>query len=141
MEVIDRMLTSILGQRLTWYFPNGWVFEPATFGPDVVDYTLAAGPHAGRHAIQRFYYQRVAPGVESTVWYEESGAVVHMTWYLETQTVHRFAALPAWLAKDMTVYIGDNQDPAFVEKIRRLGAEHQDWPRHILDDDGYFRVH
>jgi hypothetical protein len=66
-------------------------------GPDIVDYTLKEGPHAGRHAIQHFYYQRVAPGVETTVWYEESGALVHITWYLETQTVHRFAALPAWL--------------------------------------------
>jgi hypothetical protein len=25
-------------------------------------------------------------------------ALVHITCYLETQTVHRFAALPAWLA-------------------------------------------
>src|ERR1700739_1712749 len=62
--------------------------------------------------------QRVAPGVETKAWYEESGAVVHMTLYLQTQTVHRFAALHAWLAEDMTVYRGDNQDPAFVEKIR-----------------------
>jgi phenolic acid decarboxylase len=138
---MNTTLTSVLGQSMTWYFPNGWVFEPATFGPDTVDYTLKAGPHAGRHAIQRFYYQRVAPGVESTVWYEESGAVVHMTWYLETQTVHRFAALPAWLAADMTVYIGDNQDPAFIEKIKKLGSEQQDWPRRILNDDGYFTVH
>jgi len=34
--------------------------------------------------------------------------------------VHRFAALPAWLAEDMTVYRGDNQDPAFIEKIKKL---------------------
>jgi phenolic acid decarboxylase len=138
-ESID-MLTSILGARLSWHFANGWVFEPATVGPDTVDYSLKEGPHAGRHAIQHFRYQRVAPGVETTVWYEESGAVVHMTWYLETQTVHRFAALPAWLAEDMTVYRGDNQDPAFIEKIRTLISQRQDWPRHILDDDGYFRV-
>jgi hypothetical protein len=45
-------------------------------GPDIVDYTLKEGPHAGRHAIQHFYHQRVAPGVETTVWYEESGALV-----------------------------------------------------------------
>ena len=32
-----------------------------------------------RHAIQHFYYQRVASGVETTAWYEESVAVVHMT--------------------------------------------------------------
>jgi hypothetical protein len=80
----------------------------------------------------------VAPGVESTAWYEESGAIVHFTWYLETSTVHRFAALPGWLAEDMTVYRGDNQDPAFVEKIRTLRFQGQDWPRRILNDDGYF---
>jgi phenolic acid decarboxylase len=71
------MLTSILGARLSWHLANGWVFEPAIVGPDIVDYHLKEGPHAGRHAIQHFYYQRVAPGVETTVWYEESGAVVH----------------------------------------------------------------
>ena len=79
-------------------------------------------------------------GFETTVWYEESGTVVHMTWYLETQTVHRFAALPAWLAQDMTVYRGDNQDPAFVERIRKLISQGPDWPRRILNDDGYFTV-
>jgi phenolic acid decarboxylase len=137
---LTNMLTSILGARLSWHFANGWVFEPAIVGPDIVDYTLKEGPHAGRHAIQHFYYQRVAPGVETTVWYEESGALVHITWYLETQTTHRFAALPAWLAKDMTVYRGDNQDPAFLEKIRKLTSTEQDWPRHILNDEGYFKV-
>jgi hypothetical protein len=40
----------------------------------------------------------------------------------------------------MTVYRGDNQDPAFVEKIRKLSSQGQDWPRHILSDDGYFVV-
>src|SRR6266446_10953234 len=95
---------------------------------------------AGRHAIQHFYYQRVGPGVETTVWYEESGAVVHMTWYLESQTVHRFAALPAWLAEDMTVYRGDNQDPAFLAKIIKLSSERPDWPRHLINDDGFFRI-
>jgi phenolic acid decarboxylase len=137
---VINMLTSILGARLSWHFANGWVFEPAIVGPDIVDYHLKEGPHAGRHAIQHFYYQRVAPGVETTVWYEESGAVVHMTWYLETQTVHRFAALPAWLGEDMTVYRGDNQDPAFIAKIRKLISERPDWPRKILDDEGFFRV-
>jgi phenolic acid decarboxylase len=134
------LLNTILGARLSWHFANGWIFEPAIVGPDIVDYTLKAGPHAGRHAIQHFYYQRVAPGVETTVWYEESGALVHITWYLETQTVHRFAALPAWLAEDMTVYRGDNQDPAFIEKIKKLISQRQDYPRHILNDEGYFRV-
>jgi phenolic acid decarboxylase len=134
------MLTSILGERLSWHFVGGWVFEPAVVGPDTVDYVLKEGPHAGRHAIQHFYYQRVAPGVETTVWYEESGAVVHMTWYLESQTVHRYAALPAWLAEDMTVYRGDNQDPEFLAKIRKLSSERPDWPRRLMNDDGFFRV-
>jgi phenolic acid decarboxylase len=118
------MLNTILGARLSWHFANGWVFEPAIVGPDIVDYTLKEGPHAGRHAIQHFYYQRVAPGVETTVWYEESGALVHIT----------------WLAEDMTVYRGDNQDPAFIEKIKKLISQRQDYPRHILNDEGYFKV-
>ena len=42
------MITSILGARLSWHFANGWVFEPAIVGPDIVDYTLKEGPHAGR---------------------------------------------------------------------------------------------
>jgi phenolic acid decarboxylase len=134
------MIASVLGQKLSWHFANGWVFEPAIVGPDHVEYTLKEGPHVGRHAIQRFFYHRVAPGVESTVWYEESGAVVHMTWYLESQTVHRFAALPAWLDEDMSVYAGSNQDPAFREKIRGLIATNQDYPRRLMDDDGFFRV-
>jgi hypothetical protein len=53
-------LTSILGARLSWHFANGWVFEPAIVGPDIVDYTLKEGPHKGRHAIQHFYYQCTA---------------------------------------------------------------------------------
>jgi phenolic acid decarboxylase len=134
------MLTTILGRRLSWHFANGWVFEPAIVGADFVEYTLKEGPHIGRHAIQHFFYQRVAPGVESTVWYEESGAVVHMTWYLESQTVHRYAALPAWLGEDMKVYAGSNQDPEFLKKIRKLSAERPDWPRRLMNDDGFFRV-
>jgi hypothetical protein len=51
--------------------------------------------------------------------------------------ISAFAALPAWLAEDMTVYRGDNQDPAFIEKIRKLSSQRQDWPRHILNDEGY----
>ncbi len=31
--------------------PHGWVFESVIFGPDIVDYHLKEGPHAGRHAI------------------------------------------------------------------------------------------
>jgi phenolic acid decarboxylase len=134
------MLTSILGARMRWHFANGWVFEPAIVRPDVVDYRLKEGPHAGRHAVQKLYYQRVAPGIEITSWYEESGAVIHLTWHLATHTMHRFAALPAWLAEDMSIYKGDNQDPAFIEKIRKLSLQRPDWPRRILDDDGYFEV-
>lgn len=47
---------------------------------------------------------------------------------------------PAWLAEDFTTYRGDNQDPAFIEKIRGLRSGRQDWPRNILNDDGYFEV-
>lgn len=134
------MIESILGHTLGWYFPDGWVYEPAVVGPDIVDYHQKEGPHKGRHAIQHFFYQRVAPGVETTVWYEESGLVVHLTWYLETQTMHRFAALPAWLVEDMSIYKGDNQDPAFIERIQKHIAEGSDWPRRVINDDGFFRV-
>jgi phenolic acid decarboxylase len=135
------MLTSILGARVRWYLADGWVFDPVIMRPDNIEYTLKEGPHAGRHAIQRTYYQRVAPGIETTAWYEESGSVLHITWNLETQTTHRFAALPAWLAEDIaTVYSGDNQDPMFLESIKTLRSQRQDWPRRILSDDGYFVV-
>jgi hypothetical protein len=40
----------------------------------------------------------------------------------------------------MTVYRGDNQDPAFVEKIGQALAQDADWPRRILSDEGYFVV-
>jgi phenolic acid decarboxylase len=133
------MLNSILGARLRWHLADGWIFDPVIVGPDTIDYTLKEGPHVGRHAIQHTYYERVAPGVETTAWYEESGAVLHITWYMATRTTRRFAALPAWLAEDIgTVYAGDNQDPAFVERIETLRSERQDWPRRILSDDGYF---
>jgi phenolic acid decarboxylase len=132
------MLTSILGARLRLHLADGWVFDPFIVGPDIVEYTLTEGPHVGRHAVQHFDYQRIAPGIESTVWYEESGAVVHFTWYLQTCTTHRFAALPAWLAEDMGVYGGSNQDPTFLENIRTLRSQRQDWPRRILSDNGYF---
>jgi phenolic acid decarboxylase len=127
------MLASILGKRLRWTLPSGWIFEPAIVGPDTVDYVLKAGPHAGRHAIQHFWYHQVAPGVETTAWYEESGAIVHFTWFLERQTIHRFAALPAWLAEDMTIYIGDNQNPEFLEKIRKQISTRSDWPSSLSD--------
>src|SRR5258708_20086542 len=83
---VINMLNTILGARLSWHFANGWIFEPAIVGPDIVDYTLKEGPHAGRHAIQHFYYQREAPGVETTDWYDELGPPAHFTSYLNTQT-------------------------------------------------------
>jgi hypothetical protein len=61
------MLTSILGERLSWHFAGGWVFESAVVGPGTIDYVLKEDPHAGRHAIQHFFYQRVASGIETTV--------------------------------------------------------------------------
>ena len=79
------MLTSILGARLRLHLASGWGFDPFVVGPDIAEYTLKQGPHAGRHAIQHFYYQRVAPGIETTSWYEESGAVLHITSYLVRQ--------------------------------------------------------
>jgi len=47
---VINMLNTILGARLSWHFANGWIFEPAIVGPDIVDYTLKEGPHAERHA-------------------------------------------------------------------------------------------
>lgn len=99
------------------------MFDPVIVGPDVIEYTLKGGPHAGRHAVQQTYYPRVGPGIETTAWYEESGALLHITWYLEPQTSHRFAAIPAWLAEDFTFYRGDNQDPAFIEKMGKLASQ------------------
>lgn len=134
------MLTTILGKTIRWYQSGDWIFDPFQIRADRVEYTLAQGPHTGRHAVQVFDYQKVAPGVETTVWYEETGALVHITWYLETQTTHRFAALPAWLAADMSVSAGDNSDPAFLEKIQKAAAAGPDAPRRILSDQGYFEV-
>jgi phenolic acid decarboxylase len=80
------------------HLADGWVFDPFGVGPDIVEYTQSEGPHAGRHAIYHTYYQRVARGIKTSAWYEESGALVNFTWYLEPQTLHRFAVIPAWLA-------------------------------------------
>jgi hypothetical protein len=38
------VLTSILGAQLSWHFADGWVFEPAAVGPDIVKYSLKEGP-------------------------------------------------------------------------------------------------
>ena len=62
------MLNTILGARLSWHFANGWVFEPAIVGPDIVDYTLMKEAIRRTACHPHFYYQRVAPGVETTVW-------------------------------------------------------------------------
>jgi phenolic acid decarboxylase len=134
------MITTILGKTIRWYQSGDWIFDPFQIRADRVEYTLAQGPHVGRHATQVFDYQVVAPGIETTAWYEETGAIVHITWYLGSQTTHRFAALPAWLGRDMTVMTGDGADPAFVAKMRELDATHADAPRRILSDQGYFEV-
>jgi hypothetical protein len=129
------MLASILGARLRWHERR-----VDDVGPDDEGLEHPAAGLAGRHAVQHIYYQRVAPGIETTAWYEERGSVVHITWYLKAQTTHRFAAVPAWLAKDFTAYRGDNQDPAFSKKIRELSSQGLDWPRTIRDNEGYFEV-
>jgi phenolic acid decarboxylase len=140
MAGASSVIETILGAKIRWYQPNGWVFNPVPAGPDTIDYTVEAGPHAGRHAVQRTHYHRIAPGIEFTSWYEEVGTVVNIIWYLETQTTHRFAALPAWAADDFTVLIGDNQDPRYLDKVRELAATKPDGPRHVLADDGYFEL-
>ncbi|MFJ4790005.1 phenolic acid decarboxylase [Streptomyces sp. NPDC088794] len=134
------MLHTILGSTFTWHQPNGWVFSPVRVGPDAIDYTVASGPHAGRHAVQPLHYHRIAPGIELTSWYEEVGTVVNIVWYLESQTSHRFAALPAWAADDFSVLVGDNQDREYLGRIEHLAATKPDGPRHLLADDGYFEL-
>ncbi|NKY41859.1 phenolic acid decarboxylase [Nocardia cerradoensis] len=147
------MIQSMMGRTIRWYeadwynpeaeiyTPVRWRFEPVKFGAETIEYTLAEGPHVGRHAIQRFHYLKLAPGIESTVWTEESGAVVHITWFLESQTSHRFASGPAWLMQDLPdVYAGSNQDPEFVRKIRELAENGQQFPYRNVSDWGYFEV-
>ncbi|MFE0875974.1 phenolic acid decarboxylase [Streptomyces smyrnaeus] len=134
------MLQTILGTTFRWYQPNGWVFSPVQVGPDSIDYTVESGPHAGRHAVQPTYYHRVAPNIELTSWYEEVGTVVSIIWYLESQTSHRFAALPAWAADDFAVLAGDNQDPQYLGRVRKLAESKPDGPRQLLSDDGYFEM-
>ncbi|MFC4945101.1 phenolic acid decarboxylase [Pseudonocardia sp. GCM10023141] len=134
------MLSTILGTRLRWFEADGWVFDPVIVGADTIDYTVKEGPHAGRHAVQRIHYHRIAPGIELTSWHEEVGTIVNIVWYLESQTTHRFAALPAWATADIRVLVGDNQDPAYLERVRGLAAVGPDAPRTILDDDGYFEL-
>src|SRR5260221_1454359 len=41
---LTNMLTSILDAQLSWYQADGWVFDPVTVGPDIIEYTLAKGP-------------------------------------------------------------------------------------------------
>jgi phenolic acid decarboxylase len=134
------MLHTILGAKIRWTQPNGWVFSPVLVGPDFIDYTLEKGPHTGRHAVQPMHYHRIAPGIELTSWYEEVGTIVNIIWYLESQTTHRFAALPAWAAEDFSVLVGDNQDPDYLARVRELAATKPDGPRHVLADDGYFEL-
>jgi phenolic acid decarboxylase len=133
-------LSTILGARLTWYQRDGWVFDPVVIGPDTIEYTLREGPHTGRHAVQPTHYHRIAPGIELVSWHEETGTVVNVIWYLESQTTHRYAALPAWVAQDISRTAADNRDPEYLERVARLAAEGPDGPRRILADDGYFEL-
>jgi phenolic acid decarboxylase len=123
LEEASPVISTILGARLRWRQPNGWLFEPVMVGPDTIDYTVREGPHVGRHAIQGTYYHRIAPGIELTSWYEEVGTIVNVVWYLESQTTHRFAAIPAWAARDITVLAHDNQDPGYLERVGDLAAK------------------
>ena len=134
------MVPTILGTKFRWIQPGGWVFDPVIIGPDTIDYTLTAGPHTGRHAVHRTYFHRVAPGIETTSWYEETGTVVHIIWYLESQTSHRIAALPHWAQQNMRALAGDNADPVYLERIRNLIETEADAPRWILANDGYFEI-
>jgi hypothetical protein len=96
------MLTSILGARLSWHFANGCVFEPAIVGPDIVDYMLKEGPH-GTACHPALLLPAGGSGSRDHGVVGGKWRARPHTWYLESQTVHRFAALPAWLAEDMTV--------------------------------------
>ncbi len=131
---------SVVGKRLRVHLPDGLTHDPFVIGPDTVEYTVAGGDRAGRHAIQRHLYYRIAPGIEATGWCEESGAIVHLVWFWETRTTHRFSSVPAWLAKDFSVYAGDNQDPEFIAKIRALSDQGPELPRSLRSDDGWFEV-
>jgi hypothetical protein len=148
-DVID----TILGKRFRWFqastwhqegdvnTPQMWQFNPVFVGPDFIEYTLVEGPHVGRHAIQRTVYHRVAPGIESTAWCEESGGVIHITWYLESQTSHRFRSGSTWLLEHLSeAYAGSNQDPEFVRKVKELVAQAPDDRRYIGSDDGFFEL-
>ncbi|WP_328392914.1 phenolic acid decarboxylase [Nocardia sp. NBC_00416] len=135
------MLNSIVGTHLRLFLPNGWVFEPWFTGPDFIEYQLVGGPHTGRHAIQYPTFRQLAPGVEFLGWYEETGTVVTLTWFLESQTVKRFAAVPKWLHDgDMAVSAGKNWDLDFLGKMQEFAAAGPDMPRHIYSDRGYFEV-
>jgi len=134
------LIKTILGARIRWYQPNGWVFNPVILLPDTIDYTVQVGPHAGRHAIHHIHYHRITQGVELTSWYEETGAVVNIVWYLESQTSHRFAALPKWAADEIESIAGDNQDESFLARVREAARKGPDGPRRIFSDDGYFEL-
>src|SRR5258708_20052594 len=56
-----KMLTIILGARLSWHFANAWVFEPAIVGPDSVKFSPKKVPHLLPPAIHLFFYQRPSP--------------------------------------------------------------------------------
>jgi phenolic acid decarboxylase len=134
------MVSSILGKTLRWHQGGDWILDPVHVRADRIEYEIAQGPHAGRHAVQEFIYHRVTAGIETTAWCEENGAIVHITWFLESQTTRRFAAIPAWVAEDISVIIGDNRDPEFLTKMTRLAEHGSDQPRKIVADQGFFEI-
>jgi hypothetical protein len=38
------------------------------------------------------------------------------------------------------VLVGDNRDPEYLDRVRKLAATKPDGPRHLLSDDGYFEL-
>lgn len=147
-------ISSILGRKISLFLPNHadnakggdayWNFKPFTVNEhgNKIEYSLAAGPHEGRHAVQKPVYTRVKEGSAETLgWYEETGTVVHLTFHLDTQKVQRFAAVPKWLADtSMSVSAGDNRTTEFREEMARLAAKGPDAPRQMFNDWGYFEL-
>ncbi|TWE10361.1 hypothetical protein [Rudaeicoccus suwonensis] len=147
------MVDTMLGKTFRWweggwyddnaelFEPKPWRFEPVHMAVDHIKLTLVEGPHAGRSAIQRIYYQRVAPNVEITTWCEqESGSVLNITWYLDSHTTHRVAVVPHWLTEDLSLYIGDSQDPEFRRRLREAAKKGSVFPSKVVSDTGYFEL-
>jgi phenolic acid decarboxylase len=157
-ESAQQMVDTMLGKAIRWhqsglyyadskegFEPQPWLFEPMKIAADHIEYTLVKGPHAGRKGVQRIYYQRVSSNVEFLSWCEESGTVLHVTWFLDSQTTHRIAFVPAWLAATFgenfeEIYGGDSNDPEFRDRIKKLAEEGDDMPRKVITAIGYFEV-